>query len=79
MTDIILITGQESIVGSSVYKTFKKKFKIIDCKIKDLNFTTQKLVNNWFKKNIVNITLILFFLKIIYYDLFELTEKISIK
>ena len=52
MTDRILITGQEGMVGRSVYKIFKKKkLKIIDCKRKNLDFTSQKIVDNWFKKN----------------------------
>ncbi len=47
----VLIAGQEGMVGSAVYKLFKKKkFKIIDCKRKDLDFTSQKLVDKWFRK-----------------------------
>ena len=52
MADRILITGQDGMVGRSVYKILKKKkLKIIDCERKDLDFTSQKLVDNWFKKN----------------------------
>ena len=52
MKDKILITGQEGMVGSSIYKFLKKKkFHIIDCKRKDLDFTSQKSVEKWFKKN----------------------------
>lgn len=39
-------------VGSSIYKYLKKKkFNIIDCKRKDLDFTNQNLVQKWFTKN----------------------------
>ena len=52
MTDRVLIAGQEGMVGAAIYKIFKKKnFKIIDCKRKDLDFTSQILVDSWFKKN----------------------------
>jgi GDP-L-fucose synthase len=52
MSQKVLIAGQEGMVGSAVYKLFKKKkFKIIDCKRKDLDFTSQKIVDKWFKKN----------------------------
>jgi len=38
-------------VGSSIYKLLKKKkFKIINCKRKDVDFTNQSSVNKWFKK-----------------------------
>ena len=48
----ILIAGQEGMVGSSIYKFLKKKkFKIIECKRKDLDFTNQSSVEKWFKKN----------------------------
>jgi GDP-L-fucose synthase len=48
----ILIAGQEGMVGSAIYKLFKKKnLKIIDCKRNNLDFTDQKAVNAWFKKN----------------------------
>ena len=52
MKEKILITGQEGMVGSSIYKYLKKKkFNIIDCKRKDLDFTNQHLVQNWFENN----------------------------
>ena len=52
MKNKVLITGQEGMVGSSVLKLLlKKKFKIISCKRKDLDFTSQKSVDLWFKKN----------------------------
>ena len=39
-------------VGSSIYNLLKKKkFNIIECKRKDLDFTNQKSVINWFKNN----------------------------
>ena len=48
----ILIAGQEGMVGSAIYKLLKKKnLKIIDCKRNNLDFTDQKAVNFWFKKN----------------------------
>lgn len=55
----ILITGQEGMVGSSIYDALKKRknFKIIECKRKDLDFTNQLSVNNWFKKNKPNIVI----------------------
>ena len=55
----ILITGQEGMVGSSIYDALKKRknFKIIECKRKDLDFTNQLSVNYWFKKNKPNIVI----------------------
>ncbi len=52
MKQKILIAGQEGMVGSAVYNLFKKKKKlrIINCKRKDLDFTSQKQVDNWFSK-----------------------------
>lgn len=48
----IYISGQEGMVGQSIYKLLKKKnYYIIDCKRKDLNLTNQKNVHDWFKKN----------------------------
>ena len=48
----VLIAGQEGMVGSAVYNLLKKKnFQIIDCKRRDLDFTSQKKVDNWFKRN----------------------------
>jgi len=47
----ILIAGQEGMVGKEVYDLFKKKkLNIIECKRKDLDFTSQIEVNIWFKK-----------------------------
>jgi len=52
MSKRILIAGQEGMVGSAIYKLLKKKnFLIIDCKRKDLDFTSQLSVDKWFKKN----------------------------
>ena len=50
MKDKILITGQEGMVGSSIYK-FLKKFNIIDCKRRDLDFTRQSSENGLKKIN----------------------------
>jgi len=49
----ILIAGQAGMVGASIYRLIKKKnsYKIIDCKRKDLDFTSQTSVDQWFKKN----------------------------
>ena len=45
-------------VGSSLYDYLKKKkFNIIDCKRKDLDFTNQFAVEKWFKKNKPNIVI----------------------
>ena len=38
-------------------RIFKKKFKIINCKRKDLDFTNQLEVEKWFKKNKPNIVI----------------------
>ena len=47
-----MIAGQEGMVGRSLYNFLKKKkFNILDCKRKDLDFTKQTLVEKWFKKN----------------------------
>ena len=52
MSHKVLIAGQEGMVGKAVYRLLKKKkFKIIDCRRRDLDFTSQKSVDNWFKKN----------------------------
>ena len=52
MTNKVLIAGQEGMVGASIFKLLsKKKFKIINCKRKDLDFTSQRSVDLWFKKN----------------------------
>ncbi len=54
----VLIAGQEGMVGSSLYRLLKKKkFNIIECKRKDLDFTNQLLVEKWFKKNKPNIVI----------------------
>ena len=52
MSNKILIAGQEGMVGGAVYRFFKtKKLNIINCKRKELDFTSQNLVNKWFKKH----------------------------
>ena len=52
MKSKILIAGQEGMVGSSIYRLLKKKkFKIIECKRKNVDFTNQVSVNKWFKKH----------------------------
>ena len=52
MKSKILIAGQEGMVGSAVYKLLKKKkYNLIECKRKDLDFTSQNSVEKWFKKN----------------------------
>ena len=47
-----MIAGQEGMVGKSIYDFLKNKnkYKILDCKRKDLDFTNQKSVENFFKK-----------------------------
>ena len=51
MSSKILIAGQEGMVGSSLYRLLKKKkFKIIDCKRRDLDFINQLAVEKWFKR-----------------------------
>tara|TARA_B100001057_G_scaffold229959_1_gene230282 strand:+ start:305 stop:1243 length:939 start_codon:yes stop_codon:yes gene_type:complete len=48
----VLIAGQEGMVGGATYNLLKKKkFRIINCKRKDLNFTSQIQVDRWFKKH----------------------------
>jgi len=49
----IFISGQEGMVGATIYKAVKKSklFNIISCNRKDLDLTNQKLVEKWFKKN----------------------------
>ena len=45
-------------VGRSIYKLLKeKKFNVIDCKRKDLDFTNQLSVEKWFKKHRPNIVI----------------------
>ena len=48
----VLIAGQEGMVGSSIYNILKtnKKYKILECKRNDLDFTSQNSVDKWFKK-----------------------------
>ena len=48
----VLIAGQEGMVGSSIYNILKtnKKYKILECKRSDLDFTSQNSVDKWFKK-----------------------------
>ena len=48
----VLIAGQEGMVGSSVYNLLKtyKKYKILECKRNDLDFTSQNSVDKWFKR-----------------------------
>ena len=52
MKSRVLIAGQEGMVGSSVYNILKnnKKYKILECKRNDLDFTSQNSVDKWFKK-----------------------------
>jgi GDP-L-fucose synthase len=55
-TDKILITGQEGMVGSAIYKLLKKKkYKIIECKRKYLDFTDYHKVSSFFKRKKPNI------------------------
>ena len=54
----VLIAGQEGMVGNSIYKLLKKKkFKIIECKRTDLDFTHQRNVEKWFSKYKPNIVI----------------------
>ena len=58
MSQKVLIAGQEGMVGSSILRLLKKKkFNIVDCKRKDLDFTDQIAVDKWFKKNKPNIVI----------------------
>ena len=48
----VYITGQEGMVGSSIYKLLKKNnFKIINCKINQLDLLDQKKVYSWLLKH----------------------------
>tara|TARA_Y100000591_G_scaffold333225_1_gene374784 strand:- start:3741 stop:4655 length:915 start_codon:yes stop_codon:yes gene_type:complete len=48
----VYITGQEGMVGSSIYKLLKKKnFKIINCKRNQLDLLDQKQVYSWLLKH----------------------------
>lgn len=50
-SDKILIAGQEGMVGSAIYKLLKKKkYKIIECKRKYIDFTDYHEVSSFFKK-----------------------------
>ena len=52
MVQKIYIAGQEGMVGQAIYKLLKeKKYKIIECKRKQLDLVNQKKVKIWFKKN----------------------------
>ena len=52
MKSKILVAGQEGMVGSAVYRLLKKKkYNLINCRRKDLDFTNQNSVEKWFKKN----------------------------
>lgn len=47
----IFIAGQEGMVGSAVMRHLKKeKYKILNCRRKDLDYLNQSDVNKWFKK-----------------------------
>ena len=46
----IYISGQEGMVGSAVLKVLKKKFKIINCKRKELDLLDQSKVYSWLAK-----------------------------
>jgi GDP-L-fucose synthase len=57
-TDKILIAGQEGMVGSAIYKLLKKKkYKIIECKRKYLDFTDYRKVSLFFKRKKPNIVI----------------------
>jgi GDP-L-fucose synthase len=57
-TDKILIAGQEGMVGSAIYNLLKnKKYKIIECKRKYLDFTNFHKVSLFFKKEKPNIVI----------------------
>jgi GDP-L-fucose synthase len=52
MVQKIYIAGQEGMVGQAIYKLLKeKKYKIIECKRRQLDLVNQKKVKIWFKKN----------------------------
>ena len=46
----VYISGQEGMVGSAVLKVLKKKFKIINCKRKELDLLDQSKVYSWLAK-----------------------------
>lgn len=52
MVQKIYIAGQDGMVGQAIYKLLKKKkYKVIECKRKQLDLVDQKKVKTWFKKN----------------------------
>ena len=53
MSQKILVAGQEGMVGQAVCKLLKKdrKFITLNCKRKELDFTSQKSVEVWFERN----------------------------
>lgn len=54
----IFISGQEGMVGSSIYSLLKKKnLNIIECKRSSLDFLDQSSVDSWFKKNQIEIVI----------------------
>lgn len=57
-TDKILIAGQEGMVGSAIYKFLKKKkYKIIECKRKYIDFTDYHKVSSFFKRRKPNVVI----------------------
>jgi GDP-L-fucose synthase len=57
-TDKILIAGQEGMAGSAIYKLLKKKkYKIIECKRKYLDFTDYHKVSSFFKRKKPNVVI----------------------
>jgi GDP-L-fucose synthase len=57
-TDKILIAGQEGMVGSAIYHLLKrKKYKIIECRRKYLDFTNYHKVSLFLKKKRPNIVI----------------------
>ena len=57
-TDKILIAGQEGMVGSAIYNLLKrKKYKIIECRRKYLDFTNYHKVSLFFKKKKPNVVI----------------------
>ena len=57
-TDKILIAGQEGMVGSAIYNLLKrKKYKIIECRRKYLDFTNYHKVSLFLKKKKPNIVI----------------------
>jgi GDP-L-fucose synthase len=57
-SDKILIAGQEGMVGSAIYKFLKKKkYKIIECKRKYIDFTDYHKVSSFFKRKKPNVVI----------------------